>query len=74
MPDLSYDPTEYGSPEEYARSRANMDREFAMPRKPYTGAVGRLVNAHHARFEAAMNDDFGWGGTTPEQLARKWHL
>lgn len=74
MADLTYDPTEFGSPEEYARSRAEMDREFGMPSKPYEGEVGRLVNAEHFRRDAAMNDEFGWGNTTRAGLRAKWNL
>lgn len=74
MADLNYDPTEYSSAEEYAKSRAEMDREFGMPKRPYTGAVGRRVNQQHYERERDMNNEFGWGGTTDADLRRKWGL
>lgn len=71
---LGYDPTEYASPEEFARSRCEMDREFGMPSTPYTGELGRLVNAEHFRRDAEMNDEFGWGGQTRADLRKRWDL
>lgn len=72
--DLSYDPTEFGSDEEYARSRAEMDAEFGMPSQPYTGSVGRMVNEHHYRRQRDMNNDLGWHGTTDDELRKRWDL
>lgn len=72
--DLSFDPTEFGSAEEFARSRADMDAEFGMPTKPYTGEVGRLVNQQHFEREAARRDEFGWHGSTRADLRKQWDL
>jgi hypothetical protein len=74
MADLSYDPTEFCSDEEYAKFRADMDREFGMPSKPYTGRVGRLVNEAHYRRDCDMNNDLGWGETTEAELRRRWDM
>jgi hypothetical protein len=74
MADLTYDPTEFDSVEKYARLRAEMDREFGMPSTPYTGPVGRLVNEEHYRRARDMNNEFGWGRTTDDDLRRQWDL
>ncbi len=72
---LSYDPSEYGSVEEAARARAAMDQEFGMPCQPYANnQMGRLVNEHHAQQQTEMNNEFGWCGTTPGDLRRRWGL
>ncbi len=69
----NYDPTEFSSDEEYARSRAAADAEFGMPRKPYPNdAVGRRINEIHADREDDMNREFG--GPSREETRRKWGL
>ena len=71
--DLDYDPTEH-SPEQYARLRADMDAEFGMPSRPYTGGpIANAVNRHHYERERDMNNEFGWGRTTDADLRRKWN-
>lgn len=68
-----YDPTEYGSVEEAARSRAAAEREFGMPSKPYPNTeFGRRVNEHHAEAEDAANREFG--GPSRAQTRAKWGL
>ena len=74
MASLSYDPTEFSSPEDYARSHAQLDREHGMPHQAYSGEVGQLVNKEHARRQADMNNELGWCGSTPEQLRKKWNI
>lgn len=71
---LDYDPTEYSSPEDAARSRVEADREFGMPRQAYSNetAAGRLANKLHHDRDAAMNDELGWHGTSRKDLAKKW--
>ena len=72
---LEYDPTEYGSLEEAAQSRAAMEQEFGKPSKPHANTeFGRRVNQLHFEQEAAINDEFGWLGTTREGLAKRWGL
>lgn len=73
---MSYDPTEFSSVEEAAQNRAAMEQEFGKPSKPYPNSdeVGRRVNQLHFEQEAAMCDEFGWHGTTREQLRQKWGL
>jgi hypothetical protein len=69
----SYDPKVFDSPEEYARTCAEMDRDHGMPDKPHTGKYGHLINAEHVKFQTRMNDDLGWhGDSTPEKLRKKW--
>lgn len=71
--DLDYDPTEHTAPQ-YARLRVEMDREFGMPRKAYEGGpIADAVNRGHYERDKAMNDEFGWGGTTDADLRRKWN-
>jgi hypothetical protein len=68
-----YDPTEFSSAADYARSRAAADAEFGMPSRAYKpGPVGSRVNQIHHDRQAAMNDEFGWGRTSKEDLRRKW--
>ena len=68
-----YDPTEFGSDEEYARCRAEMEREFGMPRQPHPDtAVGRRINEIHADFEDGMNSELG--GPSRAQTRAKWGL
>lgn len=70
-----YDPTEYSSPEEYARSQANMEREFGMPATPHENTpIGRMINQHHYDHDKAMNDELGWHDTTEANLRRKHGL
>jgi|AGTN01.2.fsa_nt_gi hypothetical protein len=71
---MSYDPTEFGSPEEAARNQAAMEREFGMPKQAHSNSddVGRRVNRIHHDADTAMNNDLGWHGTTREDLRRKW--
>jgi hypothetical protein len=71
---MSYDPTEYSSIDEAARSRAAMDAELGMPSKPYprSDELGRRVNREHFERQARMNDELGWCGQTREGLAKKW--
>lgn len=70
---LEYDPTEYGSVEEAARSRAEMEREFGMPRQPHPNTeFGRLVNRHHAESDDAMNREFG--GPSTAETYRRWNV
>ena len=59
-----------------ARLQAEMEREFGMPRQPHSNAdpVGRRVNELHFAFQAEMNDEFGWHGTTHASLAKEWGL
>jgi hypothetical protein len=74
MTDPSYDPTEYRSAEEAARSHMEMDREFGMPSKPYTGEFGKRVNELHAQRETEINNEWGWGRTTPKDVKKRWGL
>ncbi len=68
-----YDPTEFGSDEEYARFRAGMERELGMPSKPHPDtAVGRRINEIHADFDDEMNREFG--GPSRQQTRAKWGL
>lgn len=55
-----FDPSE-GDLEETARTRAAMEQEFGRPSQPHPrGPLGDRVNELHRRFDAAMNDEFGW--------------
>lgn len=68
-----YDPTEFSSPADYARSRAAADVEFGMPSKPYPiTEVGRRINEIHADREDAANREFG--GPSRAETRRKWGL
>ncbi|MCC7529299.1 MAG: hypothetical protein IT342_12320 [Candidatus Melainabacteria bacterium] len=69
-----YDPTEFSSDADYARSRAAADAVFAMPpSKPYPDtAAGRHINENHADREDGINREFG----VPfrEQTRKKWGI
>jgi hypothetical protein len=72
---MDYDPTEFGSVEEAAQNRAGLEREFGMPKQAHPNTeFGRRVNEIHFKRDAAMNDEFGWGGTTRQQLRKRWGL
>lgn len=72
---LEYDPTEYGSMEEAAKSRAAMEQEFGKPSKPHADTpFGRRVNELHYQQERDMNNDLGWHGQTDAGLRKKWGL
>ena len=75
MAELNFTPGGwFDSPEKLARCQADMDQEYGMPREPYTGNTGPLVNKIHHRMQERMNNEFGWHGTTPEQLRKRWDI
>lgn len=72
---MRYDPTEFSSDEDYARSVVSANLEFGMPRQSYPNdSVGRLINQKHYEHERDMCNEFGWYGLTDADLRRKWNV
>jgi hypothetical protein len=66
---MDWDPSQFRSVEDAALSRAEMDSEFGMPRKPYANTrFGRLVNREHYSRATEMNNEFGWGPLPRAQI------